>query len=133
MFREPFPILHVRDVERSVRFYTEAFGFEVAFRFPDDGELEFAFLKLGGSGLGIGSTAPPPLHDWPAGRETGSFQLCIYAEDTDAAAERLRSLGVRQLTAPREMPWGEKLAFFEDPDGNLVHVTAVLDRPDASA
>ncbi len=25
------------------------------------------------------------------------------------------------------MPWGEKLAFFEDPDGNLIHVTAVLD------
>ena len=30
------------------------------------------------------------------------------------------------------MPWGEKLAFFEDPDGNLVHVTSVLD-PDEPA
>ena len=128
MFREPFPILHVHDVERSVRFYTEAFGFEVAFRFPDEGPLEFAFLKLGETGIGIGSTAPPPVPDWPAERSTGSFQLCIYAEDTDEAAERLRSLGVRQVTAPRAMPWGEKLAFFEDPDGNLIHVTATLDQ-----
>jgi hypothetical protein len=31
------------------------------------------------------------------------------------------------------MPWGEKLAFFEDPDGNLIHVTAVLDPADAVA
>ena len=51
----------------------------------------------------------------------------MYADDTDAAAARLRALGVTQLTAPRAMPWGEKLAFFEDPDGNLIHVTAVLD------
>jgi len=25
------------------------------------------------------------------------------------------------------MPWGEKPAFFEDPDGNLLHVTAVVE------
>jgi catechol 2,3-dioxygenase-like lactoylglutathione lyase family enzyme len=127
VFREPFPILHVSDVERSVRFYTEGFGFEVGFRFPDDGPLEFAFLKLGEAGIGIASSKSPPLPDWPAEKELGSFQLCIYAEDTDAAAEHLRSLGVEQLTEPREMPWGEKLAFFEDPDGNLIHVTAVLE------
>jgi lactoylglutathione lyase len=127
MFREPFPILHVSDVERSVALYTKAFDFEIAFRWPDEGPLEFAFLKLGETGIGIGRTEPPALPDWPAEREVGSFQLCIYADDTDAAAERLRSLGVRQVTAPRAMPWGEKLAFFEDPDGNLIHVTAVLD------
>jgi lactoylglutathione lyase len=128
MFREPFPILHVSEVERSVGFYAEAFGFEVAFRWPAAGPLEFAFLKLGETGIGIGRAEPPPLPDWPPGRDLGSFQLCIYADDADAAAERLRSLGVRQVTEPRAMPWGEKLAFFEDPDGNLIHVTAVLDR-----
>jgi lactoylglutathione lyase len=132
MFREPFPILHVDDVARSVRFYVEAFGFELAFRFPSDGELEFAFLQLGSTGIGIGSTAPPAVPDWPADLDTGAFQLCIYAEDTDAAAERLRSLGVAQVTVPHAMPWGEKLAFFQDPDGNLIHVTAVLD-PDQRA
>jgi catechol 2,3-dioxygenase-like lactoylglutathione lyase family enzyme len=65
MFREPFPILHVSDVERSVALYTEAFGFELAFRWPDEGALEFAFLKLGETGIGIGRAEPPPLPDWP--------------------------------------------------------------------
>jgi catechol 2,3-dioxygenase-like lactoylglutathione lyase family enzyme len=127
VFREPFPILHVDDVERSVRFYAESFGFEVAFRFPEEGPLEFAYLRLGEAGIGIGGRKPPAVPDWPAEHELGSFQLCVYADDTDAAAGRLRALGVTQLTAPRAMPWGEKLAFFEDPDGNLIHVTAVLD------
>jgi lactoylglutathione lyase len=133
MFREPFPILHVSDVERSVELYTEAFGFELGFRWPEEGTLEFAFLKLGETGIGIGRAVPPPLPDWPAGRDLGKSQLCIYADDTSVAAERLRSLGMTQVTAPREMPWGEKLAFFEDPDGHLLHVTSVLDPGDDDA
>ena len=127
MFREPFPILHVADVERSVRFYVDCFGFEVGFRWPEEGALEFAFLRLGETGIGIAGRAAPDLPDWPSGRETGAFQLCIYAEDADAAAERLVSLGARQLTAARTQPWGERLAFFDDPDGNLIHVTAVVE------
>jgi lactoylglutathione lyase len=125
MFKEPFPILHVQDPERSARFYLDNFGFEQTFRWPEEGALEFAFLRLGETGIGIASTAAPDLPDWPHDRPTGSFQLCIYTDDTDAAAGRLVAQGVRQVTAPREMEWGEKLAFFEDPDGNLIHVTAV--------
>jgi lactoylglutathione lyase len=128
MFREPFPILHVSDVDRSVALYTEAFGFELGFRFPDDGAIEFAYLELGETGIGIGRAVPPPVPDWPPERELGQFQLCIYADDTSVAAGRLHSLGLTQITEPREMPWGEKLAFFEDPDGNLIHVTSVLDQ-----
>jgi lactoylglutathione lyase len=130
MFREPFPILHVQDVERSARFYSDNFGFDQTFRSPEVGPLEFAFLQLGETGIGVASRAQPTLPDWPEGRETGSFELCIYTDDTDAAAERLRARGVKQLTVPREMESGEKLAFFEDPDGNLIHVTAVSSAPD---
>jgi lactoylglutathione lyase len=126
MFREPFPILHVDDVERSVRFYVECFGFEVGFRWPEEGPLAFAFLELGVTGIGIASREAPDLPDWPSGRETGAFQLCIYTDDTDAAAERLVSRGADQLTVPRTQPWGERLAFFADPDGNLIHVTAMV-------
>jgi catechol 2,3-dioxygenase-like lactoylglutathione lyase family enzyme len=127
MFREPFPILHVEDVERSARFYAESFGFEEEFRFPDDGPPEFVFLKMGATGIGIAGKGEPPVPDWPGDRQTGSFQLCIYADDTEAAVERLRGAGVEQLTAARAMPWGEQLAFFADPDGNLIHVTSVLE------
>ena len=85
-------------------------------------------MKLGETGIGIGRAVPPPLPDWPADRDLGSFQLCIYTDDARVAAERLRSLGLTQVTAPRDMPWGERLTFFEDPDGNLIHVTSVLDQ-----
>ena len=119
MFREPFPILHVSDVARSVALYTEAFGFEVAFRWPDEGPIEFAYLRLGETGIGIGRAEPPQLPDWPAGRDVGSFQLCIYADDTSEAAERLRGLGLVQLTEPREMPWARSSRSSRIPTGTL--------------
>ncbi|HWT23930.1 MAG TPA: VOC family protein [Solirubrobacteraceae bacterium] len=124
MFREPFPILHVADVERSVAFYEDAFGFRTTFRWPEHGPLQFAFLELGATGVGIATASPPAIPDWPADRDLGAFQLCIYADDVDAAAERLAARGATPVTAPRSMPWGERLAFFADPDGNLIHVAA---------
>lgn len=129
MFREPFPILHVSEVERSVRFYRECFGFELRFRWPAEGPLEFAFLALGASGIGVASQSAPDLPDWPRERDLDSFQLCVYTDDADTASERLEGLGARRVTASREMPWGEKLVFFEDPDGNLLHVAARVGGP----
>ena len=124
MFRTPFPILHTDDVDRAIRFYCDALDFAVSFRWPEEGPIEFAFLEMGETGIGISSRRPPAVPDWPPERELGAFQLCIYADDTAAAATRLRTAGAVQVTSPRSMPWGETLAFFEDPDGNLIHITA---------
>jgi catechol 2,3-dioxygenase-like lactoylglutathione lyase family enzyme len=95
MFREPFPILHVSDVERAVALYTGAFGFEVTFRWPGEGVVEFAFLKLGDTGIGIGRAEPPAVPDWPVERDVGTFQLCVYTDDTAAVAEHLSPLRPR--------------------------------------
>lgn len=129
MFRTPFPILHTSDVARAIRFYCDTLDFTVSFRWPDEGAIEFAFLEMGDTGIGIGARTPPAVPDWPEGRDLGAFQLCIYTDDTEAAAGRLRAAGATQVTAPRSMPWGETLAFFEDPDGNLLHITATDQAP----
>jgi lactoylglutathione lyase len=130
VFRTPFPIVYAQDVERSVRFYREAFQFELTFRWPpdDDAPLEYVFLELGGSGLGI-SGAGESLHGLPvaAGGTPVHFELCIYAQDVDATAERLRALGARELMPPTDEPWKERLCYFEDPDGNPIHITAPLE------
>ena len=131
-FRTPFTIVYASDVERSARFYEGAFGFERTFRWPLEGELDYAFLRLGDHGLGIGRHAVAGARVVaPAPDAPPRFELCIYTDDVDAAAERLRELGAPELLAPQDMPWHERVAYFADPDGNPIHVAAPIARPDA--
>ena len=112
-----FPIIYARDVDRSARFYAEAFGFERTFRWPvrEGGPSEYVALRRGESQLGIG-----------AGEGQGGFELCLYVDDVDATAEALRRLGADELEPPTDQPWGERLAYFADPDGHRLHVTMKL-------
>ena len=113
----------------SVDFYSEAFGFEVSYRWPPDGTPRFAALRLGPHSIAVARRGAP---EELIGRAAASrnapprFELCIYADDTDAAAELLRGLGARELRPPEDMPWGERMAYFEDPDGNPIQITAPL-------
>ena len=123
-FHDAFPIVYTRDLARSLAFYRDTLGFEQKYRWPPEGEPDFVVLRLEQFELGLSAaSAPREL----LGREMGDeprFELCVYADDTDAAAERLRAAGARELAAPRDYPWGERLAYFEDVEGNAIHVTA---------
>ena len=52
--------------------------------------------------------------------------MCIYADDVDEAVAMLREAGVRVLAEPIDQPWGERMAYVEDPDGNPVMITAPI-------
>jgi lactoylglutathione lyase len=121
-FREPFPILYVDDVAAAAERYVAALGFQHAFRFPEEGEPEFVFLKLEPLGIALSSRRGYPER-FNRGRD---FELCVYTDDTDAAVEGLRACGFEEVRPPTDEPWGERMAYFRDPDGHLVHVTARL-------
>jgi uncharacterized glyoxalase superfamily protein PhnB len=114
-FREAFPIFNVDNVEAAVAFYTETFGFEATFTHEEGGTAVFAFLSLEPLGIGVARR--------PEGEER-DVALWLYADDVDAAAQRLRAAGATELAAPADQAWGERLASFVDPNGVLVHVGA---------
>ena len=114
-----FPVIYTDDVARLVRFYT-ALGFEKKYQFPPEGDAGYVSLRRGESDLGI-TTKDSPRE--LAGIEVGTgprFEMFVYVEDLDACVEALRKDGVRIFAEPREMPWGERLCYVSDPDGNPV-------------
>ncbi|RIK39526.1 MAG: hypothetical protein DCC58_15175, partial [Chloroflexi bacterium] len=127
VFREPFPILYVADVARSARFYTELLGFRQTFTWDAAGTVQFAYLRLGSTGIGLGARSGVPWADGGTAAERGrTFELCIYVDDVDLASARLLAAGVAQVAPPETKPWGERLTYFLDPDGNPLHITMVL-------
>src|SRR5688500_4188642 len=117
-----FPMLSVDDLTRSVRFYGELLGGERSYRFPPEGEPVFETLNFGQTEIGLGRLGTaPPLHGQAQRPATGHrIELCVYVDDLDATVERLRAADVPLLLAPTTQPWGERVAYVQDPDGNLV-------------
>jgi catechol 2,3-dioxygenase-like lactoylglutathione lyase family enzyme len=112
-------VLYVRDVARSVAFYTEALGFRVL---PMSPEFTFAaFLLAPGStndhdiGLfEIGSGAGPS----PAGRSTVGLYHLAWEVDTLAELERLRGvLQARGALVGATDHGTTKSIYAKDPDG----------------
>jgi lactoylglutathione lyase len=115
-----FPIVYVRDVKRSAAFYADRLGFHEIFRMPPGDEAGYIGLELEDSRLGIVDEA------WPADRigvrrgDGPRFELWVYVDDVESTIAQLRDGDVPVLAEPEDMPWGERMAYVGDPDGNPV-------------
>ena len=127
--RAAFPIVYCEDLPRTLGFYRDVLGFAVDFAVPDEGEPAFVSLKLGGSELALADVAGQDTgtHGLPV-RPVGGhrFEVCLHVEDVDAAVAELRAAGAPVLVEPTDQPWGERLAYVQDPEGNPVMVYAEL-------
>ena len=120
-----FPMLSCADLGRALAFYGGLLGGVESYRFPEEGEPAFIALTLGeGSEIGLGGIATEPLHGRPQRPASGHrIELCVYVEDVDATFAAAGDAGFETVTPPADMPWGERVAWLADPDGNLVMLT----------
>jgi lactoylglutathione lyase len=120
-----FPMLSCADLDRALAFYGGLLGGAETYRFPGEGEPAFIALTLGeGSEIGLGGIAAEPLHGRPQRPASGHrIELCVYVEDVDATFATAAVAGFETITPPADMPWGERVAWLADPDGNLVMLT----------
>lgn len=116
MFDSTFPIISTPDLARALGFYRDLLDGVVTYQFPAEGDAGFVSMDIGSSHLGIG--LDPSLDVTTARAQR--FSLWVYADDCDAAVERLRAGGARIVEEPADQPWGERVGRVEDPDGNVV-------------
>lgn len=120
MSRRAFPVLYAKDVERVAGFYVRL-GFQEHFRLPaEGGAAGFIGLRREGSELAVTTEDSPRAL---AGVEPGPgprHELFVYVDDVDATLAQLRDAGATVLREPADMPWGERLGFVGDPEGNVV-------------
>jgi predicted enzyme related to lactoylglutathione lyase len=111
------PLVVTRDLDRLLAFYTGLFGAVEATRYPAEGPTFFVGLRIGDSTLGL-------VSDTDAGAATAQrMLLSAEVDDVDASLLRVERLGGRVQGPPNDMPWGERVAHVEDPDGNTVNLT----------
>jgi catechol 2,3-dioxygenase-like lactoylglutathione lyase family enzyme len=116
--------LTVRDVERTIDFYTAALGMTVGAHRAGDGRTQMA-LRFGSQKINLHQVGAEfePRAERPA---AGSGDLCLLTDDPlDGWLEHLREVGVPIVEGPvpRRGALGPMTSIYlRDPDGNLVEL-----------
>ncbi|HTR16868.1 MAG TPA: lactoylglutathione lyase [Acetobacteraceae bacterium] len=123
-------MIRVRDLERSIAFYTTLLGMQELRRWDvPEGRYTLAFL-----GFGDNSTGQAELeltynwdHTGPYELGTAFGHLAIGVPNVAAAAEKVRQGGGKVTREPGPVKFGKTvIAFVEDPDGYKIEL---IERP----
>lgn len=112
------PSLLARDLEETMRFYTERLGFAVTGRYPDDDTPVWIEVSRDGIVLQFYRDAPVGTSDQPV--LSGALYLL-----PDSVADLARELGdtVEFEWGPEEMPYGMREFAVRDCNGYLLAFT----------
>jgi catechol 2,3-dioxygenase-like lactoylglutathione lyase family enzyme len=107
------PILNVKDVEASLRFYIDQLGFSSPWRYGEDHTAHVAQVDRQGCALIL-------TRSWPERTGKGLMFISLNAEpETQVAAlDTLRSELESKGVPVKEGSWGYRLLVVEDLDGN---------------
>jgi lactoylglutathione lyase len=117
-------MLRVKDLDESIRFYTELFGMKLLRRrdYPG-GEFTLAFVGYGDESdhTVLELTYNWGRRDYDLGDAYG--HVAIGVDDIRASCDRLRAAGAKITREPGPMKHGSTvIAFVEDPNGYKVEL-----------
>ena len=119
MSSRAFPVVFAAHVSATAAFY-ERLGFERHFQLPHEGEPGYVGLRRGVYEVAVVASSWPEDQYGASFGDGVRFELFVYVDEVDRLVEELRADGVTVLREPAEMPWGERVAYVTDPDGNPV-------------
>lgn len=116
-------LIMVRDFEKSFAFYRDTLEFqpstvEKGFAAFDIGNKTLALLDISMAAEMISEEAIQPSREF-----IPRSLFAVFLEDCDAEYERLKARGVPFIKAPVTQPWGQRTAYFTDPDGNIWEIS----------
>jgi len=136
------------DLERSVAFYCELFGFEVLVEmaWPVGSELSDTVMGIEGTAANavmlrrgdcmievFEFSSPEAKPQAPARPvcDHGITHMCFLVDDIRAEYVRLSDAGMRFHCPPQDVGAGSAYTYGRDPDGNVIELLEVYDEQNA--
>ena len=114
-----FASIPVGEQQRSLEFFTQKLGFQVATDQPFDDKQRWIELKIPGAETKL-------VLFTPAGQEDriGSFSnVVFFSDDVEGTYKSLSERGVEFVQEPKTEHWGTS-AIFKDPDENMFLISS---------
>lgn len=54
----------------------------------------------------------------------GGLVLALKVDSVEKQCQKLKSLGVEIFEGPKEVPWGQTVAYLHDPNGYIIEITS---------
>jgi uncharacterized glyoxalase superfamily protein PhnB len=121
MINKSTPILHVKNVEPSLKFWTERFGFKTTIQVPEADHVGFAALENQNVELmyqtyeGMKRDANPPL---ARAAEQGPSFIFMEVSDINGVVDSLK--GAEVVQGVHDTPYGAKEVIAKEPGGHFV-------------
>jgi uncharacterized glyoxalase superfamily protein PhnB len=117
------PVLHVKDVETSLRFYVDQLGFTSPWRYDEGGKVFVAQVERQGCALILSQQWPEKIGKGLIFISLNVESLSDEAKTREAAALTAALDALRAELEAKGVPvkdgsWGYRLLVVDDPDGN---------------
>lgn len=111
-------ILITDKYQKAVKFYKDILGFKIDREMPGD---EYCQFKLKDFYFALyGRKEAEKLFDKKyLSKPGGAIYTLPESKDIDKTFEELKSNGVIFIKNPTTQPWGQRTAYFTDPDGHI--------------
>jgi uncharacterized glyoxalase superfamily protein PhnB len=115
-----------KDLEASLKWYSEVVGFTIEQRYEHEGKVVGAVISSGQLRAVLNQDNGKLGWDRIKGQGL-SLQINVASKaDVDAAADRLKAAGSTLLNEPEDRPWGVRMFQFHDLDGFKVGISTPL-------
>ena len=113
--------LTVKDLTKSLAWYTGVIGFDIDRRIERDGVLRGVALKAGEIRLTINQD--DGAKGWERIKGLGFSIRITTDDDIDALAAKIKQQGGKLDLEPTDMSWGVRLIRLTDPDGYKISIS----------
>jgi len=114
--------LTVKDLQKSLAWYTDVIGFTVDRKIERDGKLRGVALKAGTVRISINQD--DGAKGWTRVKGEGFSFVITTDQNIDEIAAGIRARGGVLDTEPADMPWGARVFRFRDPDGYRISISS---------
>ncbi|WP_296315900.1 VOC family protein [Winogradskyella sp. UBA3174] len=120
-----YTILYVEDVEKTIKFYKNAFGFDKKFMIPEanygeliSGETTIAFASnlLGNSNFKKG------FKELSLNEKPNGIEMAFTTETIETDFEKAIEAGAIEYEKITQKPWGQKVGYLRDINGFLIEI-----------
>jgi len=119
-------VLFAKNFDSCVAFYRDIIGLKVkatdaGFTAFEMGEQELAVMDIKNASQMVTEGAIQP-------KKKGSHRILLaaYVKDTDKTYNALKAKGVKFIKSPTTQSWGQRTAYFQDPEGNIWEISHFL-------